>query len=67
MKGGNKLSKIDTITNEKSPENIDWLIDIEKKYQRDLVAEKRNIKTQEENPFINFFGIITPPNKYINI
>lgn len=57
MKGGNKLSKIDTITDEKSPENIDWWIDIEKKYQRDLIAENRDIKTKEENPFINFFGI----------
>lgn len=57
MKGGNKLSKIDTITDDNCPENIDWWIDIEKKYQRDLVAEKRDIKTQEENPFINFFGI----------
>jgi len=57
MKGGNKLSKIDTITDDKSPENIDWWIDIEKKYQRDLIAENRDIKTKEENPFINFFGV----------
>lgn len=57
MKGGNKLSKIDTITSDISPENIDWWIGIEKKYQRDLIAEDRDIKTKEENPFINFFGI----------
>ena len=57
MKGANKLSKIDSITEDKSPENIDWWIGIEKKYQRDLIAENRDIKTKEENPFINFFGV----------
>jgi len=31
MKGGNKLSKINTITNNNNPENIDWWINIEKK------------------------------------
>jgi len=57
MKGGNKLSKIDNNTSENTPENIDWWINIEKKYQRDLIAEKREIRTDVENPFINFFGV----------
>lgn len=57
MKGGNKLSKIENITQDITPENIDWWIHIEKKYQRDLVAEKREIRTLENKPHINFFGI----------
>ena len=57
MKGGNKLSQIDSITSHNTPENIDWWVNIEKKYQRDLIAEDRDIKTKEENPFINFFGV----------
>ena len=57
MKGGNKLSNIESITTENNPENIDWWINIEKKYQRDLVAEDRKIRTETKNPFINFFGV----------
>lgn len=56
MKGTNKLSKIIGEKNN-SPENIDWWISIEKKYQRDLIAEGRKIKTNKKNPFINFFGV----------
>lgn len=56
MKGGAKLASIELKTSELTPENIDWWIMIEQKYQRDLKAEKRDIKT-EENPFINFFGV----------
>lgn len=57
MKGGNKLSKIKTEEKDLTPENIDWWIYIENKYQRNLLAEDRDIRTKEENPFINFFGI----------
>jgi len=57
MKGGNKLSKIETDETDLTPENIDWWIYIEKKYQRDLVAEKRDIRNKKENTLINFFGI----------
>ena len=57
MKGGNKLSNIEANTIENTPENIDWWINIEKKYQRDLVAEERTIRTETKNPFINFFGV----------
>ncbi len=57
MKGGKKLSHIESNSTENTPENIDWWINIEKKYQRDLVAEERTIRTETKNPFINFFGI----------
>ncbi len=57
MKGSSKLSKIKTDEIELTPENIDWWIYIEKKYQRDLKLEEREIRTKEENPYINFFGI----------
>jgi len=57
MKGGNKLSKIESTITDNTPENIDWWINIEKKYQRDLVAEERKIRTETKNPVINFFGV----------
>lgn len=56
MKGAPKLSSIQKTNNELTPENIDWWIAIEQKYQRDLKAEGREITT-EANPFINFFGV----------
>ena len=37
-----------TLTEDKTPENIDWWIDIEKKYQRNLIAEKRKSKIDKE-------------------
>jgi len=57
MKGGNKLSKIVSQVTDLTPENIDWWIYIENKYQRDLKAEGREIRTKEESPYINFFGV----------
>ena len=54
---GNKLSKIINTSSELTPENIDWWIHIEQKYQRDLIAEDRNITTSVKDPFINFFGV----------
>ena len=56
MKGGVKLANIESNTHELTPENIDWWVGIEKKYQRDLEAEKRE-RTNKENRFINFFGV----------
>ena len=56
MKGGAKLASIEETTNELVPENIDWWIEIERKYQRDLKAEGRETTTTE-HPFINFFGV----------
>jgi len=57
MKGVNKLTSIQSSSNELTPQNIDWWIKIEQKYQRDLEAEGRDIVTQEEKPYINFFGV----------
>ena len=57
MKGANKLSSIVSDSSELTPQNIDWWINIEKKYQRDLIAEQRDITTKEINPYINFFGV----------
>lgn len=56
MKGATKLSSIQSNNDDITPENIDWWVRIEEKYQRDLKAEGREIST-EENPFINFFGV----------
>lgn len=56
MKGGAKLASIEETSNELVPENIDWWIEIERKYQRDLKAEGRETTTTE-HPFINFFGV----------
>lgn len=57
MKGANKLSSIISDNSELTPQNIDWWIYIEKKYQKDLKAEQRDITTKETNPCINFFGV----------
>jgi 3'-phosphoadenosine 5'-phosphosulfate sulfotransferase (PAPS reductase)/FAD synthetase len=57
MKGANKLSLIQSESSELTPQNIDWWIYIEKKYQRDLEGEGRDITTKEDNPYINFFGV----------
>lgn len=56
MKGPTKLANIKSNDMNVTPENIDWWVKIEEKYQRDLEAEGREIST-EENPFINFFGV----------
>ncbi|MCT7538174.1 adenine nucleotide alpha hydrolase family protein [Aliarcobacter butzleri] len=62
MKGGRKLLEIarqekPNLTGELTPANIDWWINIEKKYQRDLIAEDRKLSNKKlENPFINFFN-----------
>lgn len=64
MKGGKKLLEIakqeEDYKGEPTPKNIDWWINIEKKYQRDLKAEDRQLsKKEHENSFVNFFGVDT--------
>jgi hypothetical protein len=39
-----------------TPESIDWWVNIEKKYSRDLVAEDRNI-TKDNTKFVGFYSI----------
>lgn len=41
-----------------TPESIDWWINIEKKYSRDLIAEKRPI-TLKNTKYVGFFGGIS--------
>lgn len=66
LKGKAKLLKIaknemanggqDVLT----PTSIDWWIEIEKKYSRDLKAEGRKITSEERNPnYVGFFGSVT--------
>ncbi|BAS67190.1 adenine nucleotide alpha hydrolase family protein [Bathymodiolus septemdierum thioautotrophic gill symbiont] len=66
LKSKAKLQQIATLQLEKNidkdtPESIDWWINIEKKYSRDLVAEGRPI-TKENTKFVGFFGGI---NKFV--
>ena len=39
-----------------TPASIDWWIEMENKYSRDLKAEKRNITSKKNVNFIGFFG-----------
>ena len=55
MKGSKKLLSIPSNSKVNTPENIDWWIKMEQKYQRDLKAEGR-ITKKESVKFINFFG-----------
>ena len=57
MKGIKKLATIPSNDKSTGPENIDWWINIEKKYQRDLIKEKRIISNKKRKPYINFFGM----------
>jgi hypothetical protein len=66
LKSKAKLQQIATLQLEKNieedtPESINWWINIEKKYSRDLVAEGRPI-TKESTKFVGFFGGI---NKFV--
>jgi len=61
LKGSAKLLKIAYETqkneDESSPESIDWWINIEKKYSRDLKAEKRKLSNKDKNTnYVGFFG-----------
>lgn len=42
--------------NELTPESIDWWINIERKYSRDLIAEGRKITSEKLPNFVGFFG-----------
>ncbi len=66
LKSKAKLQQIATLQLEQNidkdtPESIDWWINIEKKYSRDLVAEDRDI-TKENTKFVGFFGGV---NKFV--
>ena len=39
-----------------TPCDINWWVDLEKKYGRDMIAEEREIKTKIADNFIGFFG-----------
>ncbi|MCG8620745.1 MAG: hypothetical protein MJE68_01930 [Proteobacteria bacterium] len=63
MKGTNKLKQAHAILRDEmsearrgTPCDIDWWIGVEKKYGRDLEAEKRVIRADVVNDFIGFFG-----------
>ncbi len=63
LKSKAKLQKIATLQLEQNidkdtPESIDWWINIEKKYSRDLIAEKRPI-TLKNTKYVGFFGGIS--------
>ena len=63
LKSQAKLQKIATIQLEQNiskntPESIDWWINIEKKYSRDLVAENRQITSEKAPHYVGFFGPI---------
>lgn len=62
LKSKAKLQQIATLQleqniDEDTPESIEWWINIEKKYSRDLVAEGRKIR-EKETKFVGFFGPI---------
>ncbi len=63
LKSKAKLQQIATLQlsqniDKNTPESIDWWINIEKKYSRDLVAEKRPIAL-ENAKYVGFFGGIS--------
>ncbi len=66
LKSKAKLQQIATLQLENkidkdTPESIDWWVNIEKKYSRDLVKERRHI-AKESTKFVGFFGGI---NKFV--
>ena len=62
LKGGRKLLHIAQHEKnygnhqENTPANLSWWVNLEQKYQRDLIAEKRTVRLKEKNPLIGFFG-----------
>lgn len=52
----NALEKEKNKAHKNSPCDIDWWIALEKKYGRDLIAEKREVKRDVKDGFIGFFG-----------
>ncbi len=63
LKSKAKLQQIATLQlgqkiGKDTPESIDWWVDIEKKYSRDLVAEDRIITSEKSPRYVGFFGPI---------
>ena len=61
LKSKAKLQQIATLQLDKdvdkeTPESIDWWVNIEKKYSRDLEAENRKITSEKTPKYIGFFG-----------
>ncbi len=61
LKSKAKLQQIATLQLEKNvdkdtPESIDWWINIEKKYSRNLIAEEREITSEKAPKYVGFFG-----------
>lgn len=61
LKSKAKLQQIATLQSDKdvdkeTPESIDWWINIEKKYSRDLEAENRKITSEKIPKYVGFFG-----------
>lgn len=63
LKGKSKLQQIATLQNgsninKDTPESIDWWVDIERRYSRDLEAENRVITSEKAPKYVGFFGPI---------
>ncbi len=61
LKSKAKLQQIATLqldvdVDKKTPESIDWWVDIERKYSRDLEAENRKITSEKLPKYVGFFG-----------
>ncbi|MBT4208269.1 hypothetical protein HOE22_07985 [Candidatus Woesearchaeota archaeon] len=61
LKSKAKLQQIATLqldvdVDKKTPESIDWWVDIERKYSRDLEAENRMITSEKLPKYVGFFG-----------
>lgn len=50
------VEQLDNKPTELTPESIDWWINIERKYSRDLIAEKRTVTSKKSPQFVGFFG-----------
>jgi len=48
--------QLDKTVDKETPESIDWWINIEKKYSRDLEAENRKITSEKTPKYVGFFG-----------
>ena len=49
-------NKEDGSKRELTPESIDWWIEMERKYSRDIKAEKREVTSEKSPRYIGFFG-----------
>lgn len=50
------IEQLDNKPDKSTPESIDWWINIERKYSRNLKAEKRVITSEKKPKFVGFFG-----------